>query len=85
MLMMYDSWQAIMDDFMVENFTSNMTHLFVNMSNNVTNVTHPCYKAPVMQPITVVLCLILVLLCVIIYGGIALIEFYAKLRKGSRQ
>jgi len=72
-----------MDDFVVGNFTSNMTQLFVNMSNNETNMTHPCYKAPVMQPITVVLCLVLALLCVIIYGGTALkLRFMQSFERG---
>ena len=62
------------------------TTLVSNMSllPNDTNVTLPSYRAPGMHPITTMLTLLLVITCVLVYGGTNLVNFYAKMKLARR-
>lgn len=75
---------ATMNVSLLQNVLNDMTQIYINAHNMTSNVTKPSYKAPVMHPVSVILCLLLALICVIIYGGSALLEFYAKLQQGNR-
>lgn len=76
--------QAIMDESILKGVLNNISQIFIN-AHNMSNTTLPSYKAPSMHPVSVILCLVIALICVLIYGGSALLEFYAKLRHGNRQ
>ena len=50
----------------------------------MTNATLPSYRAPGMHPITTILTLILVIVCVLVYAGTNLVNFYAKMKQARR-
>lgn len=59
----------------------------LNTTDSAQNVTLPCYRAPGMHPITVILCLVILFICAVMYL-ISIVLNYAKyhrLRNQRRQ
>lgn len=68
--------------FMMVAFLHSMTF---DPNNTMTNTTLPSYRAPVMHPIVTILTIILVIVCVLVYGSTTLLNYYAKYHRGENQ